>query len=173
MTETRENFFLHTFASLWAQTYKKATSIMKPAAFYLCKSLSTLFLLQGCGLLGIYGCALLHEAGFNKVFCYDINPERLAMVSKFGGIPLVAGNKPGSWALFVQSLLGALMFYWHLQNLPEFHQAPLWPSMPNQWSFYWLTCCLKFFLTHSGHSSLLQNKLLCRVLRVSKFPHLK
>lgn len=65
---------------------------MKPVAFYVCKSLSTLFLLQGCGLLGIYGCALLHEAGFNKVFCSDINPERLAMVSKFGGIPLVAGN---------------------------------------------------------------------------------
>lgn len=52
--------------------------------------------IQGCGLLGIYGCALLHEAGFNKVFCSDINPERLAMVSKFGGIPLVAGQQDPS-----------------------------------------------------------------------------
>jgi len=47
--------------------------------------------IQGCGLLGIYGCALLREAGFNKVFCSDVNPERLAMVQKFGGIPLEAG----------------------------------------------------------------------------------
>jgi len=42
--------------------------------------------------LGIYGCALLREAGFNKVFCSDVNPERLAMVQKFGGIPLEAGD---------------------------------------------------------------------------------
>lgn len=48
---------------------------------------------QGCGLLGIYGCALLHEAGFSKVFCSDINADRLAMVKKFGGIPLQAGKK--------------------------------------------------------------------------------
>jgi len=49
--------------------------------------------IQGCGLLGIYGCALLHEAGFSKVFCSDINADRLAMVKKFGGIPLQAGKK--------------------------------------------------------------------------------
>jgi len=52
--------------------------------------------IQGCGLLGIYGCALLHEAGFSKVFCSDINADRLAMVKKFGGIPLQAGQStPG------------------------------------------------------------------------------
>lgn len=53
-------------------------------------------LIQGCGLLGIYGCVLLHEAGFNKVFCSDVNPGRLAMVKKFGGIPLAAGKKNSS-----------------------------------------------------------------------------
>ena len=34
---------------------------------------------------------LLREAGFNKVFCSDINVDRLDMVQKFGGIPLQAG----------------------------------------------------------------------------------
>ena len=43
--------------------------------------------------MGIYGCAMLHEAGFSKVFCSDINADRLAMVKKFGGIPLQGGKK--------------------------------------------------------------------------------
>lgn len=56
----------------------------------------TIAVIQGCGLLGIYGSALLHEAGFSKVFCSDINADRLAMVKKFGGIPLQAGmSTPG------------------------------------------------------------------------------
>ncbi|XP_015751413.1 PREDICTED: L-threonine 3-dehydrogenase-like [Acropora digitifera] len=55
-----------------------------------------LSLFKGCGLLGIYGSALLHEAGFSKVFCSDINADRLTMVKKFGGIPLQAGmSAPG------------------------------------------------------------------------------
>ncbi|EDO45577.1 predicted protein [Nematostella vectensis] len=45
-------------------------------------------LIQGAGLLGIYGCALLHEAGYDKVYCSDISSERLKMVSRFAGIPL-------------------------------------------------------------------------------------
>ncbi|XP_068693635.1 L-threonine 3-dehydrogenase-like isoform X1 [Montipora foliosa] len=49
--------------------------------------------IQGCGLLGIYGCVLLREAGFNKVFCSDVNVDRLDMVQKFGGIPLQAGQR--------------------------------------------------------------------------------
>jgi len=45
-------------------------------------------LIQGAGLLGIYACALLHERGVANVFCVDINPERLALVARFGGIPI-------------------------------------------------------------------------------------
>ncbi|XP_068693636.1 L-threonine 3-dehydrogenase-like isoform X2 [Montipora foliosa] len=52
-----------------------------------------LSLFKGCGLLGIYGCVLLREAGFNKVFCSDVNVDRLDMVQKFGGIPLQAGQR--------------------------------------------------------------------------------
>ncbi|XP_022780350.1 uncharacterized protein LOC111321670 isoform X2 [Stylophora pistillata] len=52
----------------------------------------TVVVIQGCGLLGIYGCVLLHEAGFCKVFCVGTNPKRLEMVPKFGGIPIVEGT---------------------------------------------------------------------------------
>ena len=48
--------------------------------------------LQGAGLLGIFTCALLKEAGFGKVYCYDIISERLEMAKKFGAIPINGGN---------------------------------------------------------------------------------
>lgn len=44
--------------------------------------------IQGAGLLGIYGCALLHEAGVANVFCVDVQASRLAHVANFGGIPI-------------------------------------------------------------------------------------
>ncbi len=44
--------------------------------------------LQGAGLLGIYGCALLHQRGVERVFCIDIEPTRLEQVASFGGIPV-------------------------------------------------------------------------------------
>ncbi|KAK3733252.1 hypothetical protein QZH41_011094 [Actinostola sp. cb2023] len=58
-----------------------------------CKRVKTA-LIQGAGLLGVYGCALLHEAGY-KVYCSDVNPERLEMVSKFGAIPVLPGESSG------------------------------------------------------------------------------
>jgi len=57
---------------------------------------NTVAVIQGCGLLGIYGCVLLHEAGFSEVFCCDINPKRLEMVQKFGGIPVMSGEHSSS-----------------------------------------------------------------------------
>lgn len=44
--------------------------------------------IQGAGLLGVYGCALLLEAGVANVFCVDVQESRLAHVAKFGGIPV-------------------------------------------------------------------------------------
>ena len=35
---------------------------------------------------------LLREAGFSKVFCSDVEPKRLEMVQKFGGIPVITGQ---------------------------------------------------------------------------------
>ncbi|XP_033120604.1 L-threonine 3-dehydrogenase-like [Anneissia japonica] len=54
-------------------------------------------LIQGAGLFGIYGCAMLHQAGYSKVYCTDYIAERLKLVNCFGGIPLdlrVKGNYP-------------------------------------------------------------------------------
>ncbi|ROT84171.1 putative L-idonate 5-dehydrogenase, partial [Penaeus vannamei] len=45
-------------------------------------------LIQGAGMLGMYGAALLKEAGFTKVFCVDVNRSRLGRVAEFGGIPV-------------------------------------------------------------------------------------
>lgn len=44
-------------------------------------------LVQGAGLLGLYGCALLTERGI-KVVCADISPTRLKMAEQFGAWPL-------------------------------------------------------------------------------------
>ncbi|HSJ02916.1 MAG TPA: zinc-binding dehydrogenase [Verrucomicrobium sp.] len=44
---------------------------------------------QGGGLLGLYACAWLRHQGVEKVFCSDIQPQRLELVREFGGIPLL------------------------------------------------------------------------------------
>ena len=47
-------------------------------------------LIQGAGMLGLYGCALLHHRGVRHVFCTDVQEQRLARVPDFGGIPVDA-----------------------------------------------------------------------------------
>lgn len=48
-------------------------------------------LFQGAGLLGLYGCALLKEQGYQSVYCSELNTARLSLVEKFGGIPVGPG----------------------------------------------------------------------------------
>ncbi|PIK54446.1 putative L-idonate 5-dehydrogenase [Apostichopus japonicus] len=50
-------------------------------------------LIQGCGALGVYGCALLHDAGFSKIVCSDKIPTRLKLIRNFGGIGILAGEE--------------------------------------------------------------------------------
>ncbi|XP_070566847.1 L-threonine 3-dehydrogenase-like isoform X2 [Ptychodera flava] len=52
----------------------------------------TTALIQGAGMLGLYGCALLNEAGCAKVYCTDINKDRLARARNFGAIPYDKGS---------------------------------------------------------------------------------
>jgi len=52
--------------------------------------------IQGAGLLGLYGCALLRERGVSRIFCVDVSPDRLARVSQFGGIPV--DGRPENYA---------------------------------------------------------------------------
>ncbi|XP_013399460.1 uncharacterized protein LOC106165699 isoform X1 [Lingula anatina] len=47
---------------------------------------------QGAGLLGLYGTALLKECGYRKVYCTDISEDRLKLVTHFGGIPYSANS---------------------------------------------------------------------------------
>ena len=42
---------------------------------------------QGAGLLGIYGCALLRASGVERVVVVDNNNSRLSLVASFGGEP--------------------------------------------------------------------------------------
>ena len=57
-------------------------------------------ILQGAGLLGIYGCTLLKAAGWRRVIVVDRDPQRLALASRFGAeccpAAEVAGLPPGS-----------------------------------------------------------------------------
>jgi putative phosphonate catabolism associated alcohol dehydrogenase len=43
--------------------------------------------IQGAGLLGLFGCALLREEGWQRVVVVDTNPARLELVPAFGGEP--------------------------------------------------------------------------------------
>lgn len=40
--------------------------------------------IQGAGMLGLYGCALLRERGIGHIFCTDVDPERVRMAADFG-----------------------------------------------------------------------------------------
>jgi putative phosphonate catabolism associated alcohol dehydrogenase len=51
-------------------------------------------LVQGGGLLGIYACAWLRHRGVREVFCTDLSPQRLMLVTEFGGIPLEPAAAP-------------------------------------------------------------------------------
>lgn len=46
--------------------------------------------IQGAGLLGIYGCALLRSYGWGRVLVVDRHPGRLQMVASFGGEAVAA-----------------------------------------------------------------------------------
>ncbi len=48
-----------------------------------------LAVIQGSGLLGIYGCALLRRGGVARVVVVDVDPQRLERVPDFGGEPVV------------------------------------------------------------------------------------
>ncbi len=45
---------------------------------------------QGGGLLGIYGCALLKDMGVEKVYCLEVNPDRFSLLEAFGATPVDA-----------------------------------------------------------------------------------
>ena len=47
---------------------------------------------QGAGLLGLYGCAVMSEYGWEKIFCTDISSDRLKFVPFFGGTPHNIGS---------------------------------------------------------------------------------
>ncbi|MGA2751689.1 MAG: zinc-binding dehydrogenase [Verrucomicrobiota bacterium] len=44
--------------------------------------------IQGAGLLGLFGCSLLRERGWRRVMVIDTNPARLELVPAFGGEPV-------------------------------------------------------------------------------------
>ena len=62
-------------------------------------------LVQGGGLLGLYACAMLRRRGVENVFCCDVSEHRLALISEFGGTPLLA--TPQHWPAAVKRLHAA------------------------------------------------------------------
>ena len=48
---------------------------------------------QGGGLLGIYGCALLKEMGVPEVYCFEVNQERFGLIEDFGACPVDAKDQ--------------------------------------------------------------------------------
>jgi threonine dehydrogenase-like Zn-dependent dehydrogenase len=64
-------------------------------------------LVQGAGLLGLHGCALLRTAGVSRVLVSDPNPARLATALRFGGEPVNPGDLPSDCADVVIEVAGA------------------------------------------------------------------
>ena len=58
-----------------------------------------LAVIQGAGLLGLYGTVLLRQAGWKRVLVVDRNPERLSRVPDFGGEPVLSGCGPADPAI--------------------------------------------------------------------------
>ena len=50
-------------------------------------------LVQGDGMLGLYGCVLLKEFGFKHVYCSGNHPGRDKLIERLGAIPINIGNK--------------------------------------------------------------------------------
>ena len=44
--------------------------------------------IQGGGLLGIYGIGLLKSMGVKRVYCVELNVDRFELINQFGGIPV-------------------------------------------------------------------------------------
>jgi putative phosphonate catabolism associated alcohol dehydrogenase len=51
-------------------------------------------IIQGAGLLGLYGCALLKSSGWKEVIVVDRQPSRLLAVPQFGGTPVLSNENP-------------------------------------------------------------------------------
>jgi putative phosphonate catabolism associated alcohol dehydrogenase len=55
--------------------------------------------IQGAGLLGLYGCALAVEAGIERVWCTDIDRDRLAVAESFGARAVEIGDPSKATAM--------------------------------------------------------------------------
>lgn len=49
--------------------------------------------IQGAGLLGLLGCALLKSKGWRRVVVVDVSEQRLGLVTAFGGTPALGSAK--------------------------------------------------------------------------------
>lgn len=62
-------------------------------------------LIQGAGLLGIYGVALLHHHGIKEVWITDTNQERLELAKRFGAQPISAPKLNESETMFFDAVI--------------------------------------------------------------------
>ena len=62
---------------------------------------------QGAGLLGLHGCALLRAAGVERVIVVDIDARRLEQAAAFGGEPSASADVPSRSADLVIEVAGA------------------------------------------------------------------
>lgn len=61
-------------------------------------SLVETVVIQGAGLLGVYGAAFLTEAGVPTVLCTDVDEHRLGVAAAFGAIPILATSPEATLA---------------------------------------------------------------------------
>lgn len=59
-------------------------------------------LIQGGGLLGIYGCGMLKEMGVPQIFCSEVNEGRFDLIRSFGAIPVDTRNSENAANLILE-----------------------------------------------------------------------
>lgn len=75
----------------WVAPANCALATMVNAVSYMKKTPKSA-VVQGGGLLGIYGCGLLSEMGVEQIFCLEVKKERFELIEQFGAIPVDASN---------------------------------------------------------------------------------
>lgn len=58
---------------------------------------------QGGGLLGVYACGLLKEAGVPQIFCLEVNENRFQLIEDFGAIPVDAKDAQKATQFILES----------------------------------------------------------------------
>ncbi len=84
-----------------------ALATMVNAVSYIAEN-SRNVVIQGGGLLGLYACSLLSVMGISRIFCLEINQERLGLIPQFGAVAVDARDPEAAAKLVLDQVAGGV-----------------------------------------------------------------